>query len=85
MNHFSIQCNTTADNQFGPVVPCVDFDFSLAFEQSVFIIGTSSLLLLLFPFRFIQLYAASIKTFATPLQHIKIVGVEDSFEIEFQY
>jgi hypothetical protein len=77
MNRLSIQCNATADNQFGPVVPCIDFDFSLAFEQTIFTIGASACFLLLFPFRLKQLHGSSIKLLATPLRHIKAVSFED--------
>jgi ATP-binding cassette subfamily C (CFTR/MRP) protein 1 len=76
MTRYSLQCNRTADNQFGPIVPCVDFDFSLAFEQSIFIIGISSLFLVLFPFRIKQLYGTSIKTLSSPLQYLKIVSTK---------
>jgi hypothetical protein len=39
-------CNATVDDEFGPAVACGDFDFTLAFEQTIFLIGTSSLFLL---------------------------------------
>jgi hypothetical protein len=77
IDHYNISCNGTVDNQFGPAVACMDFDFTLAFEQSIFIIGISSLFLISFPFRLRQLYGASIKTFDSPLQYIKIVSIGD--------
>lgn len=54
-------CNATFDNDFGPASACGDFDFSLAFEQIVFIIGTSSLFLLAALLRLRKLLRESIK------------------------
>jgi ATP-binding cassette, subfamily C (CFTR/MRP), member 1 len=55
------KCNTTADNEFGPAVMCNDFDFTLAFEQTVLLIGTSSLFILASLFRLRTLVKASVK------------------------
>jgi hypothetical protein len=68
-----MRCNTTADALFGPVVNCSDIDFTLAFEQSVLVVGISSLFLLLFPFRLKKLYHASVKTLASPIHTVKTV------------
>jgi ATP-binding cassette, subfamily C (CFTR/MRP), member 1 len=56
-------CPQTADNSFGPAIPCPRlFDFTLVFEQSILSIGPSALFLLLAPWRVWNLYGKSIKT-----------------------
>jgi hypothetical protein len=66
-------CNVGLDQRFGPVVQCSQFDFTLAFEQSIFGIGISAMFLLLFPFRAKQLFHAPIKIVQHPIYIAKIV------------
>jgi ATP-binding cassette, subfamily C (CFTR/MRP), member 1 len=66
-------CNLLADDKFGPGVDCSQFDFTLTFEQSIFGIGISSVLLLLFPVRLALLRGATIKTSENTIYLFKIV------------
>lgn len=61
MENSKLACNYTTDSEFGPAVRCEDFDFTLAFEQSIFFIGVSSLLLLILPLRISYLYNKPLK------------------------
>lgn len=62
------------DNDFGPQVSDNGFDFTLLFEQSILSILPSSLLLLAFPVRLIQLYRKSITTRNGSLLTVKLVS-----------
>jgi hypothetical protein len=66
-------CNLAQDGLFGPGVPCSQFDFTLTFEQSIFGIGISAVLLLLFPLRLAILRRATIKTSENAIYLFKIV------------
>ncbi|KAH0496963.1 hypothetical protein TgHK011_004301 [Trichoderma gracile] len=64
MNISAPLCAATADAAFGPVVDaaCRDgFDFTLVFEQSIFVLLPASLLLLVAPLRLLKLHKASVK------------------------
>ncbi|PTB80416.1 P-loop containing nucleoside triphosphate hydrolase protein [Trichoderma longibrachiatum ATCC 18648] len=64
MNKSTPLCAATADAAFGPVVDaaCRDgFDFTLVFEQFVFVLLPASLLVLVAPLRLMQLRKASVK------------------------
>ncbi|KAL6795285.1 P-loop containing nucleoside triphosphate hydrolase protein [Trichoderma sp. SZMC 28012] len=64
MNISTPLCAPTADAAFGPVVDaaCRDgFDFTLVFEQSIFVLLPASLLVLAAPLRLIQLRKSPIK------------------------
>ncbi|KAH0531953.1 hypothetical protein TsFJ059_000711 [Trichoderma semiorbis] len=64
MNISTPLCAPTADAVFGPVVDaaCRDgFDFTLVFEQSIFVLLPASLLVLAAPLRLIQLRKSPIK------------------------
>ncbi|KAM0261709.1 hypothetical protein ACHAQJ_002161 [Trichoderma viride] len=64
MNISTPLCAPTADAAFGPVVDaaCRDgFDFTLVFEQSIFVLLPASLLVLVAPLRLIQLRKSSVK------------------------
>jgi hypothetical protein len=50
MSSHKQDCSPALDVDFGPAVACRDFDFTLAFEQSIFDIGVSSLFTVLLPF-----------------------------------
>ena len=54
------KCNATVDNEFGPAVACNEFDFTLAFEQTILLIGTSGIFILA-SLRLTTLYKESIK------------------------
>ncbi|PTB70684.1 P-loop containing nucleoside triphosphate hydrolase protein [Trichoderma citrinoviride] len=64
MNISAPLCAPTADAAFGPVVDAAcrgGFDFTLVFEQSIFVLLPASLLILVAPLRLIQLRKASVK------------------------
>ncbi|KAL7796652.1 P-loop containing nucleoside triphosphate hydrolase protein [Trichoderma ceciliae] len=64
MNASAPLCAPTADAAFGPVVDaaCRDgFDFTLVFEQSIFVLLPASLLVLVAPLRLVQLRKSSVK------------------------
>ncbi|KAL7963372.1 P-loop containing nucleoside triphosphate hydrolase protein [Trichoderma compactum] len=64
MNISTPLCAPTADAAFGPVVDaaCRDgFDFTLVFEQSIFVLVPASLLVLAAPLRLIQLRKSPVK------------------------
>jgi hypothetical protein len=67
-------CNSTLDREFGPVVACHDFDFTLSFEQSVFEIGVSSLFLVLLPFCLWVRLRTPRKWIKAPFFSVKVVG-----------
>uniref|UniRef100_A0A093UWR8 Multidrug resistance-associated protein 1 n=1 Tax=Talaromyces marneffei PM1 TaxID=1077442 RepID=A0A093UWR8_TALMA len=55
------------DTTFGPAVPPISecrggFDFTVTFEESIFSIGPTCILLILFPWRFISLQRKTLKT-----------------------
>ncbi|KAF2668989.1 P-loop containing nucleoside triphosphate hydrolase protein [Microthyrium microscopicum] len=61
MAEYKTKCNVTADNKFGPAVACMDFDFTLTFEHTILVIGTSSLFILASMFRLQRLFKESRK------------------------
>ncbi|KAF2671106.1 P-loop containing nucleoside triphosphate hydrolase protein [Microthyrium microscopicum] len=66
-------CNALqADKAFGPGYSCGQFDFTLAFEQSIFGIGISSFFLLLVPLRFWGLYGSTVKLSRNWIYFVKI-------------
>jgi len=74
MNCTSV-CSLEADGAFGPQVQSCrdDFDFTLLFEQSIFSIAPTALLMLVSVPRIFQLHRRTIKTTPTPLRHCKNV------------
>jgi ATP-binding cassette subfamily C (CFTR/MRP) protein 1 len=78
----AVPCSVVADRNFGPGVKCDQFDFTLTFEQSIFGIGISSVLLLLFPFRVWSLYRATIKTVKNSIYASKIVRIQPQISVE---
>lgn len=70
-------CAPTADAAFGPVVDaaCRDgFDFTLVFEQSVFVLLPAAMLVLMAPLRFLQLRKSPIKVAGYASRMIKLVS-----------
>lgn len=69
---------TCGDNLFGPQVldnSCRSgFDFTLLFEESVFAIAPSAILLLSVPWRLAQLYKGRVKVSLTSLHAFKLVN-----------
>jgi hypothetical protein len=77
MNISAPLCAATADASFGPVVDaaCRDgFDFTLLFEQSIFVLLPASLLLLVAPLRLLKLRKASVKVTDNVSRAIKLVS-----------
>ena len=46
MSTIQQSCTPELDRRFGPAISCQDFDFTLAFEQTIFGIGVSCLVLI---------------------------------------
>jgi ATP-binding cassette, subfamily C (CFTR/MRP), member 1 len=67
-------CGFKADGDFGPIVKCEDFDFTLTFEQTILGIGIPTVFLLLFPLRLFQLHSATVKTAKNLIEYIKLVS-----------
>ena len=77
MNISAPLCAPTADAAFGPVVDAAcrgGFDFTLVFEQSIFVLLPASLLILVAPLRLIQLRKASVKVTDHVSRAIKLVS-----------
>src|ERR1700722_18890083 len=74
----SVPCDTGKDASFGPTVQCSQFDFTLTFEQSILVIGISSLYLILFIIRLGQLYRTSVKTLPNTILWAKLVCVVET-------
>lgn len=78
MNISSIPpCAPTADAAFGPVVDaaCRDgFDFTLVFEQSIFVLLPAAMLVLMAPLRLLQLRKSPIKVVDQASRVIKLVS-----------
>lgn len=77
MNKSTPLCAATADAAFGPVVDaaCRDgFDFTLVFEQFVFVLLPASLLSLVAPLRLMQLRKASVKVTDNVSRALKLVS-----------
>jgi hypothetical protein len=74
----NVPCNVNKDATFGPGVQCSQFDFTLTFEQSILVIGISSLYLILFIIRLGQLYRTSVKTLANTILWAKLVCVVET-------
>ncbi|KAK1256135.1 hypothetical protein MKX07_008394 [Trichoderma sp. CBMAI-0711] len=75
MNISAPLCAATADASFGPVVDaaCRDgFDFTLLFEQSIFVLVPASLLLLVAPLRLLKLRKAPVKVTDNVSRAIKL-------------
>ena len=68
-------CSPVLDRDFGPVVACQDFDFTLAFELSIFDIGVSSLFIILLPFCLWLRLRTPRQTFGRPLYPARVVGI----------
>lgn len=73
MNHSIISiCN---DDSFGPIVRCRDgFDFTLVFEESIFTVLPSALLLCFVPLRFWSIYKRPDAVKWPLLRLLKFVG-----------
>lgn len=74
----AMDCPPTADDAFGPAVHSCrgsDFDFTLTFEQSLFQIAPSALLLLLAPLRAKQLIRQNVKTVPSFFSTAKQVAI----------
>jgi ATP-binding cassette, subfamily C (CFTR/MRP), member 1 len=67
-------CISALDRDFGPVVSCRDFDFTLSFEQSIFEIGVSSLFLVVLPFCLWIRLQIPRELISTPFFSVKVVG-----------
>lgn len=70
-------CAPTADAAFGPVVDaaCRDgFDFTLVFEQSIFVLLPAAMLVLMAPLRLLQLRKSPIKVADQASRMIKLVS-----------
>jgi hypothetical protein len=68
-------CHPAFDRAFGPVVACRAFDFTLAFEHSIFDIGVSSLFIILtFVCLFLRIRFPE-KTIRSPIYFAKAVSV----------
>jgi ATP-binding cassette subfamily C (CFTR/MRP) protein 1 len=74
-SRFTALCSIAADNEFGPLIRCLQFDFTLKFEQLILDIGISAIFLLLLPIKLKQLYGADIKTLPSVIQIPKLVGL----------
>jgi hypothetical protein len=68
-------CGLKADEAFGPIAKCNDFDLTLTFEQSILGIGVSAVFLLLFPLRLLQLFSATVKTTKSVIEYAKLVSL----------
>jgi hypothetical protein len=73
-------CLLNADDQFGPRVDiaCRPFDFTLLFEDAVFIALPAALFLVLLPLRLPSLYNTPVKLTTYKLATWKLVGSEFS-------
>lgn len=69
-------CNISADNTFGPIVlDCRrEFDFTLLFEQAIFSIGPSALVLAILHFHIAKLLKQCRKTEPNVLRYAKLVS-----------
>lgn len=70
-------CAPTADAAFGPVVDtaCRDgFDFTLVFEQSIFVLAPAAVLVLVAPLRLRQLRKSPIKVADNASRMVKLVS-----------
>ena len=78
MNASASACAPSADAAFGPVVSheCRDgFDFTIVFEQSIFVLLPSALLLLAAPWRLVHLGKARLKVAGQRFRSIKMVSL----------
>jgi hypothetical protein len=68
-------CHQNADDEFGPqvAIACRAFDFTLLFEDAVFVILPTALFLLLLPWRLRSLWKRSVKTESYELAIYKLV------------
>lgn len=84
MNTSALLCAPSADAAFGPAVAreCRDgFDFTLAFEQSIFVILPASLLLAAAPLRLFQLTRARVKLAHDRFRYVKLVRPAASLSV----
>jgi hypothetical protein len=70
------ECSLAEDRKFGPVLRCDRFDFTLTFEQSLFSIGLSGLLILSLPLHLRNLLSQEAKALATNVYKFEIVSYE---------
>lgn len=86
MNTSAPLCAPSADAAFGPVVDlaCRDgFDFTLLFEQSVFVILPASLLLLAAPLRLARLAKLPVQVAGDKLRFAKLVSL--TFRVQMRW
>jgi len=69
----AVPCTVLTDRSFGPGVKCEQFDFTLTFEQAIFGIGVSALLLILIPLRILRVFNEERKTTQNSIYYSKIV------------
>jgi hypothetical protein len=67
------KCNLSEDRKVWPVIDCTDFDFTLAFEQIVFVIAISAVFVLFAGFRVKHIFKAHVKAASTPTHKLKFV------------
>lgn len=72
-----IGCPVESDNKFGPQVAagCRNFDFTLLFEDSIFILLPAAIFLLLLPSRWRQLQHQEVKSVSYMLALQKLVRI----------
>ncbi|KAK7418553.1 hypothetical protein QQX98_003898 [Neonectria punicea] len=78
MNSSTPHCASSADTAFGPMVDAdcrQGFDFTVTFEQSVFIVLPASLLLLVAPLRLLHLRKARVKVAGRRLRLFKLAAI----------
>lgn len=80
-----VMCSTAADKAFGPSLACSQFDFTLTFEQTIFSIAFSSLLLIALPARIFGLYSSNRSRGNSPVLQLKIVGTNFYFRTIANY
>ena len=71
----SQSCKRGNDAEFGPVVQCDQFDFTLAFEHAILGIGLASFFLILLIRRLIRLLSESIKVRINLIYYVRVVSL----------
>lgn len=73
-------CVAGSDDQFGPRVDtdCRGFDFTLLFEDGIFVLLPAAVFLLLLPSRWRQLHRREVKVVSYRLAVQKLVGIQGS-------
>lgn len=76
MNSSASVCAPTADAAFGPAIAGCrdDFDFTLVFEQSIFVILPASLLLVAAPVRLLRLGKSPVVVGGRMFRDFKLVS-----------